>query len=147
MCTTREDEIPDMQVKDDVILARDSNPGTVAGPATTSADAPTAGLTSQNTVTGSHLASSLVTEPCALDVHWESGACVATFDGLSAAQAYGLACVVCGEHFDGRALQSVPVGIAAHGGKVFACPGCAEAPVEDGGLGFDPADGWQGARP
>lgn len=66
----------------------------------------------------------------------------ATFDDLTPRQAYGLACVVCGETF--ADLDSVPVGISALGGIVLACTECAAKPVEDGGLGMDPADGWQG---
>lgn len=60
----------------------------------------------------------------------------ATFDDLTPRQAYGLACVVCGETF--ADLDSVPVGISPVGGKVFACPPCAAKPVEDGGLGIRP---------
>lgn len=71
----------------------------------------------------------------------------ATFAGLTADQSYGHACVVCGAYFLDRALDSVPVGISEYGGKVFACPSCAAKPVEDGGLGMDPADGWQGSAP
>lgn len=71
-------------------------------------------------------------------------ASLATFGDLTPDQSYGHACVVCGIYFCDRALQSVPVGISAYGGKVFACPGCAAKPTEDGGLGFNPDDGWQG---
>jgi hypothetical protein len=74
-------------------------------------------------------------------------AALATFDDLTADQSYGRACVVCGAYFLDRALDSVPAGLSALGGKVFACPDCAAKPVEAGGLGMDPDNGWQGSRP
>jgi hypothetical protein len=135
-----------MQVKDHVILAGYSNPGTVTGPATTSADAPIAGLTSQNTVTAGHLASSHVTEPCALDVHSAVAAareslcaiiCAETTDmpPLSPAQEAGEECAYCY-----RRDPEIYVGEGRQG-PVYACPGCA---ADQFGL----AEGlhWQTAR-
>lgn len=74
---------------------------------------------------------------------------IATFAGLSAKQAYGEVCVgTCGRSFHRHPYPDpVYVGISEHGGAVFACPECAAKPVEDGGLGMDPDDGWQEARP
>ena len=73
-------------------------------------------------------------------------ASLATFTGLSPQQAYGEVCVgTCGRSFlQPPYPEPITAGIAEHGGIVFACPDCAAKPVDDGGLGMDPADGWQG---
>jgi len=49
--------------------------------------------------------------------------------GLTAAQADGLACVICGlDYLRTRGSRSVPVGRSVTGSQVFACVGrCAEA--------------------
>lgn len=44
--------------------------------------------------------------------------------GLTALQADGLACVVCGAHYLGVRVPHVPVGRSVTGSQVFACVGC-----------------------
>lgn len=43
---------------------------------------------------------------------------------LTAAQADGLACVVCGVNYLTASVNSVPVGRSHTGAQVFACAGC-----------------------
>jgi hypothetical protein len=51
-------------------------------------------------------------------------------NGLTTAQADGLACVICGlDYLRSPGCSSVPVGRSASGSQVFACiSSCAEAP-------------------
>jgi hypothetical protein len=60
------------------------------------------------------------------------------FHDLNNEQADGLACIVCNADFTITGIRSVPVGVAAIGGQVFACEAlCAPA------VGYRPPIGEQ----
>ncbi|MGH3924751.1 MAG: helix-turn-helix domain-containing protein, partial [Pseudonocardiaceae bacterium] len=69
-----------------------------------------------------------------LCVQAASTAAVADGMGLSAAQADGLACVVCSADFLAGGASHVPVGRSASGSQVFACLGPCEKAAAPAGL-------------